>query len=179
MSLTLGKSLEFRALVQFIAADQIAAEHLKIASPMLCHLSGFMTRGRLPDSMLSVTLGPIIKNKAGKVGRLDNYRPIALGIVFSIILDMIYWVIYVNMLVLQAPVLACMLLICVSLPKKYHKDIRLKGQTLLSSSYVIVCLRLKPQRLFTKFKWDMSDSVIEDIYEICVHQPDYAGQTGQ
>lgn len=84
MSLTFGKSLEFRA------ADQIAAEHLKFASPMVCHSSGFMTRGRLPDSMLSVTLGPIIKDNAGKVGRLDNYRPIALEMVFSIVLDMIY-----------------------------------------------------------------------------------------
>jgi len=42
-----------------------------------------MTHGMLPESMLSVTLVPVVKDKAGKVGSLDNYRPIALASVLS------------------------------------------------------------------------------------------------
>lgn len=35
--------------------------------------------GVLHDSMLSVVLGPIIKDKVGKLNSSDNYRPIALA----------------------------------------------------------------------------------------------------
>ena len=48
-----------------------------------------MTHGVLPDSMLTVTLVPVIKDKAGKVGGLDNYRPIALASVLSKVLEII------------------------------------------------------------------------------------------
>ena len=68
--------------------DQITAEHLKLASPRVAALlaiclTGLMTHGVLPDSMLSVILVPVIKDKAGKVGSIDNYRPIALASVLS------------------------------------------------------------------------------------------------
>ena len=46
-----------------------------------------MSHGFLPDSLLSVTLVPVIKDKAGKVGSLDNYRPIALASVISKVLE--------------------------------------------------------------------------------------------
>ncbi len=40
----------------------------------------------LPESLLSVTLVPVIKDKAGKTGSLDNYRPIAFACVISKVL---------------------------------------------------------------------------------------------
>ena len=50
---------------------------LKFASPKVAALfaicfTGFMTHGLLPDSMLAVTLVPVIKNKAGKIGSMDH-----------------------------------------------------------------------------------------------------------
>ncbi len=74
--------------------DQITAEHLKFASPRVAALlaicfTGLMTHGLLPDSLLSVTLVPVIKDKAGKIGSMDNYRPIALASVVSKILEKI------------------------------------------------------------------------------------------
>ncbi len=39
--------------------------------------------------MLSVLLVPVIKNKAGMVGNLDNYRPIALACILSKVLEKI------------------------------------------------------------------------------------------
>ena len=75
-------------------SDKITAEHLKNASPKVAVLlaicfTGLLTHGILPDSMLSVTLVPVIKDKAGKVGSLDNYRPIALASVLSKVLERI------------------------------------------------------------------------------------------
>ena len=75
-------------------SDQITAEHLRFASPKVAALlaicfTGFMTHGLLPDSMLAVTLVPVIKNKAGKIGSMDNYRPIALASVISKVLESI------------------------------------------------------------------------------------------
>ena len=72
--------------------DNITAEHLKLASPRLNALlsicfTGMLTHGTLPDSMLSVTLVPVIKDKAGKVGSMDNYRPIALASTLSKVLE--------------------------------------------------------------------------------------------
>ena len=69
-------------------SDQVTAEHLELACPKLTALiaicfTGFMTHGLSPDTMPSVTLVPVIKDKAGKVGSLDNYRPIALASVLS------------------------------------------------------------------------------------------------
>lgn len=75
-------------------SDQITAEHLKLASPKVAVLlaicfTGLMAHGLLPDSLLSVTLVPVIKDKVGKVGSLDNYRPVALTSVLSKVLERI------------------------------------------------------------------------------------------
>ena len=72
--------------------DHISSEHLKLAGPRVAALlaiclSGFLSHGFLPDSMLAVTLVPVIKDKTGKVGSLDNYRPIALASVISKVLE--------------------------------------------------------------------------------------------
>ena len=74
--------------------DGISAEHIKLASPRAAVLlsicfTGFMCHGVLPGSMLSVTLVPIIKDKVGRVGSMDNYRPIALASVLSKVLERI------------------------------------------------------------------------------------------
>lgn len=75
-------------------SDGITAEHLKYASQKVAVLlamcfTGFMTHGQLPDSLLSVTLVPVIKDKTSKVGSLNNYRPIALATVISKVLEKI------------------------------------------------------------------------------------------
>ena len=36
-------------------------------------LSGLFVHGFLPDSMLAVVLVPIIKDKTGRIDRIDNY----------------------------------------------------------------------------------------------------------
>lgn len=64
--------------------DNITAEHLKFASKKLCLVlamcfKGFFIHGILPDSMLSVVLVPVIKDKVGKLNSSDNYRPITLA----------------------------------------------------------------------------------------------------
>ena len=69
-------------------ADGISAEHLKYCSKRLITLlamcfTGLFTHGVLPDSMLSIILVPVIKDKAGKVNQKDNYRPIALASIAS------------------------------------------------------------------------------------------------
>lgn len=74
--------------------DQITAEHFKFASPRIFPLlsicfTGFLTHGILPDSMLSVLLVPVIKDKAGKLCNIDNYRPIALANIVSKVLETI------------------------------------------------------------------------------------------
>ena len=74
--------------------DTISAEHLKFASlklmPLLAMcISGFLIHGILPDSMISVVLVPVIKNKAGRIASKDNYRPIALASVLSKVLEKI------------------------------------------------------------------------------------------
>ena len=72
--------------------DNISAEHLKHASRKLCPLiamcfTGFLVHGILPDSILSVALVPIIKDKAGKINSSENYRPIALASILSKVLE--------------------------------------------------------------------------------------------
>ena len=72
--------------------DNITAEHLKLASPRVAALlsicfTGLMTDGILPEAMLIVTLVPVIKDKAGKVGSMGNYRPIALASILSKVLE--------------------------------------------------------------------------------------------
>ncbi len=74
--------------------DNISAEHLKYGSKRIAPLlavcfTGFLIHSVLPDSMLSVLLVPVIKNKAGMVGNLDNYRPIALASILSKVLEKI------------------------------------------------------------------------------------------
>ena len=59
------------------------AEHLKYCSrriiPLLAMcISALFIHGFLPDSMLSVVLVPVIKDKCRTVNDSDNYRPIAL-----------------------------------------------------------------------------------------------------
>ncbi len=74
--------------------DNITIEHLKYASlktaPLLslC-FTGFMIHGLLPDSVLSVFLVPVVKDKAGKISSLENYRPIALASIVSKVLESI------------------------------------------------------------------------------------------
>lgn len=72
--------------------DKISAEHLKSVSRKLCLLlsscfTGLLLHDILPDSILSVMLVPIIKDKAGKINSMDNYRPIALASILSKVLE--------------------------------------------------------------------------------------------
>lgn len=75
--------------------DQISAEHLKYACSRIYPLlsicfTGFLTHGLLPDSILSVLLVPVIKDKTGKLCSFDNYRPIALANILSKVLEIIF-----------------------------------------------------------------------------------------
>ena len=68
--------------------DGITAEHLKYASERLPYLfsmciTSFFIHGFLPESMLSVLVVPVIKDKAGNINSKDNYRPIALASIIS------------------------------------------------------------------------------------------------
>ena len=74
--------------------DGITAEHLKFASEQLPYLlsmciTSFFIHGFLPDSMLSVLIIPVIKDKAGNINSKDNYKPIALASIISKIVEMI------------------------------------------------------------------------------------------
>ena len=74
--------------------DGITAEHLKYASEKLNYLlsmaiTGFFVHGFLPESMLSVLIVPVIKDKAGNINSKDNYRPIALASIISKIVETI------------------------------------------------------------------------------------------
>ena len=74
--------------------DKIYAEHLKYASdcilPLLsiCITSMFI-HGYLPETLMSVVLVPIIKDKTGKISSKDNYRPIALASIMSKLVERI------------------------------------------------------------------------------------------
>ena len=74
--------------------DGIYAEHLKYASDKLIPLlslcfSGMFVHGILPNSLMSVVLVPIIKNKCGSINSKENYRPIALASIVSKVLERI------------------------------------------------------------------------------------------
>ena len=51
--------------------------------------TGMMMHGNLPDSILSVLLVPVVKNKTGKISSKENYRPIALASILSKVLEII------------------------------------------------------------------------------------------
>ena len=74
--------------------DKIYAENLKYCSDRILPLvslcfTGFFSHGFLPDSMLSVLLVPIIKDKSGNLTSKDNYRPIALASIMSKVVELI------------------------------------------------------------------------------------------
>uniref|UniRef100_A0A8C1PP13 Reverse transcriptase domain-containing protein n=1 Tax=Cyprinus carpio TaxID=7962 RepID=A0A8C1PP13_CYPCA len=74
--------------------DYINAEHLKYASHKLCPLlsmcfNGCLVHGVLPNAFMSVLLLPVLKDKAGKLNSIDNYRPIALASILSKVLERI------------------------------------------------------------------------------------------
>ena len=70
----------------------IYAEHFKYASNRLIFLlslcfTSFFVHGILPDSLMSVVLVPIVKNKCGNINSKDNYRPIALASIVSKLME--------------------------------------------------------------------------------------------
>ena len=72
--------------------DGIYSEHLKYASityrTLLAKcMTGFLVHGYLPESLMSVVLVPIIKDKSGKINSKDNYRPIAIASIMSKLLE--------------------------------------------------------------------------------------------
>ena len=52
-------------------------------------ITGCFVHGFLPDSVLSIVLVPIIKDKTGRIDLMDNYRPIALASVISKVVEII------------------------------------------------------------------------------------------
>ena len=74
--------------------DQIYAEHLLLCSKRLLVLlslcfTSLLCHCFLPESLISVVLVPIVKDKSGKIMSKDNYRPIALASVLSKIIEII------------------------------------------------------------------------------------------
>ena len=74
--------------------DGIYAEHLKYASnnywtAIAKCVTSFLVHGYLPESLMSVILVPIIKDKSGKINSKDNYRPIAIASIMSKLLEII------------------------------------------------------------------------------------------
>ena len=72
--------------------DGIYAEHLKYSSlnyrSLLARcMTSFIVHGHLPDTLMSVVLVPIIKDKSGKINSKDNYRPIAIASTMSKLLE--------------------------------------------------------------------------------------------
>ena len=68
--------------------DAIYAEHLLYCSRRLLPLiASLFIHGFLPDSMLSVVLVPVIKNKSRRINDSDNYRPIALASIVSKVVE--------------------------------------------------------------------------------------------
>ena len=74
--------------------DGIYAEHSKYASnnyrtAIAKCMTSFLIHGFLPESLMSVILVPIIKDKAGKINSKDNYRPIAIASIMSKVLEIL------------------------------------------------------------------------------------------
>ena len=85
-------AIEKLVLNKACGRDLITAEHLKHSSHRVSVLlalcfSGLLMHGILPESMLSVLLVPVVKNKTGKITSIDNYRPIALASIMSKIFE--------------------------------------------------------------------------------------------
>ena len=88
------RAIEKLDLNKACGSDGICSEHLKYASNVLVPLlamcfTSFISHGFLPETMLSVMLVPVIKDKAGKISSKDNYRPIALASVISKLVEVI------------------------------------------------------------------------------------------
>ena len=75
-------------VLDLISADLKNAS-LRLAPLLALSLTGFMIHGILPNSMLSILLVPVLKDKAGRVSCMDNYRPIALAIILSKVVERI------------------------------------------------------------------------------------------
>ena len=75
--------------------DGVSAEHLKQCSsrvtPLLAMcITGFMVHSVfLPESIMSVVLIPIIKDKKPKISSIDAYRPVAIASVVSKVVERI------------------------------------------------------------------------------------------
>ena len=73
-------------------SDGVSSEHLKFSGDLCTNLlaqcfTGFLVHGFLPESLMSVTLIPVIKNKKVQFNNADNYRPIAIASVISKVLE--------------------------------------------------------------------------------------------
>ena len=74
--------------------DGIYAEHLlhcsqRFVTMLAMCFTGLFVHGFLPDTMLEIVLGPVIKDKTGRIDQVDNYRPIALASVISKVVEII------------------------------------------------------------------------------------------
>ena len=72
----------------------IFAEHLmycndRLYTMLAMCLTGFFVHGFLPDSILAVVRVPIIKDRTGRIDKLDSYRPIALASIMSKVIESI------------------------------------------------------------------------------------------
>ena len=88
------RAIEKLDLNKACGSDGICSEHLKYSSNILVPLlamcfTSFFSHGFLPETMLSVMLVPVIKDKAGKISSKDNYRPIAFASVISKLVEVI------------------------------------------------------------------------------------------
>ena len=52
-------------------------------------ITGFMVHGVLPESLMSVVLIPIVKDKKVKISSIDNYRPVAIASAVSKVVEQI------------------------------------------------------------------------------------------
>ena len=91
---TVFEAIRELSLNKSCGIDGITAEHLRYASERLVYLlslvfTGFIVHGFLPDSMISVMIVPVIKDKAGAINSKDNYRPIALASIVSKLVEKI------------------------------------------------------------------------------------------